>query len=184
MANTATNVTTGKPKIGGAIYRTTEMGTTLPTDADSALDAAFECLGYVSEDGLTNNNSPETEDIKAWGGDTVYTAQTGKDDTFGCTLIEVLNLAVMKAVYNTANVTGTLATGVTIKATSDEPEDAIWVVDMILRGGVKKRVVIPDGKVTEVAEIVYRDNEAVGYGLTIKALHDGTATHYEYIKAA
>lgn len=182
MANTATNVSTGKPKVGGAIYRTTTMTTTLPTSADSTLPEAFVCLGYVSEDGLTNNNSPESENIKAWGGDTVLSTLTAKEDTFGCTLIEVLNVDVLKAVYGSSHVTGTLAAGITVTATTEEPEEAIWVVDMVMRGGVKKRIVIPDGKVSEVAEISYRDNDAVGYGLTITAISDGTATHYEYIK--
>ena len=49
MANTATNVSTGKPNISGAVY-VAPMGTTLPTDATTALDEAFTCLGDVSED--------------------------------------------------------------------------------------------------------------------------------------
>ena len=61
---TATNVSVGKPGASGAIYRA-PLGSTAPTDAETALDAAFVMLGYVSEDGLTNTNSPESDTIKS-----------------------------------------------------------------------------------------------------------------------
>ena len=61
-----------KPKTTGAIW-VAPVGSTLPTDATTALDAAFKCLGYASEDGVTNANSPDTDTVKAWGGDTVLT---------------------------------------------------------------------------------------------------------------
>ena len=181
MANTATNVTAGKPKVGGAIYRA-PIGTTLPTDATTALASAFVCLGYVSEDGLTNDNSPESEDIKAWGGDTVLTLQTSKEDTFGFTLIEALNVDVLKTIYGDDNVTGTLATGITVTANTKELDEYVWAIDMVLRDGALKRIVIPDGKVSEVGTITYADGDAVGYKTTLGTSPDTSGnTHYEYI---
>lgn len=185
MANNTSNVTWGKPAVSGGVWWA-PAGTTLPTDATTALGNDFVCLGYCSEDGLTNSNTPETDTIKAWGGDEVLTIQTGKPDHFSFTLIEPMNVNTLKAVYGDDNVTGTLATGITVKANGDEIPSAVWVFEMILKGGGLKRIVVPIGDVSELGEITYRDNEAVGYNVTINALpggwEDSNDTHREYIK--
>lgn len=183
MSNTASNVSTGKPKVGGAIYRA-PLGTTLPTSISETLADGFACLGYISEDGLVNSNSMKSDSVKAWGGDTVLNYQTEKNDTFKFTMIECLNAEVLKAVYGDDNVSGSLSEGIVIKANSTEQESCCWVIDMVM-GSANKRVTVPSGKVTEVGDITYKDDEAIGYETTISATPDSAGqTHYEYIQSA
>lgn len=183
MANNASNVSVGKPAIAGAIW-VAPLGTTLPNDATTAIDSAkYTCLGYVSEDGLTNSNSPESDSIKAWGGDTVLSILTGKEDTFKFTLIEALNVDVLKFVYGSANVSGTVQTGITIQVNSTDVPACVIAIDMLFTGNVAKRIVLPSAKITEVGDIVYTDGDAVGYETTVTCTPDSYGnTHYEYIK--
>jgi hypothetical protein len=184
MANTATNVTVGKPKVGGAIYAA-PLGSTLPTDSSTALDAAFKCLGYVSEDGVTNNNSPESDSVKAWGGDTVIVLQTDRPDSFAFTLLETLSQDVLNAIYGSANVVADAQGNLTVKATADAMAAQAWVIEMVMRGNRAKRIVIPNGTISELGEIAYKDDEAAGYNVTITDVPDSSGVyHYEYIAAA
>lgn len=179
--NNSGNVTAGKPKVTGAIFRA-PVDTTLPTDAKTELDTAFVCLGYVSEDGVTNANSPESEQTKAWGGDVVLNTQTEKPDTFKFKLIEAKNVDVLKMIYGDSHVTGTLDTGIHVEATAEDPGPAAYVIEMTLKGGDFKRIVIPSASISEMDDIVYSDSEPVGYDVTLVATADETgSTHHEYI---
>ena len=179
MSNAA-NVTTGKRRVDGGIYFA-PAGTTLPTDATTALAAAFKNLGYVSEDGVTNSLSKETTEIKEWGGATVDNVQTGYTDTFSLTFIESMNVDTLKAIYGDSNVTE--ASGaITVTVNASEAPAGVYVIDMVMKGNKLKRIVIPNGKVSELGDIVYKADEAVGYDVTIAASLDANGnTHYEYI---
>ncbi len=182
MANTATNVTTGKPNISGAVY-VAPIGTTLPTDATTALDNAFVCLGYVSEDGLENNNDMDVSAIKAWGGMIVYRSLNELDDNFVLTLIESENTDVLKAVYGSNNVTVDASGNVTVAVKADDPEENVWVFELALRNSRAKRIVIADGAITAREAITYNDSDAVGYGITVSAYPDANGeTHKEYLE--
>ena len=100
-------------------------------------------------------------------------------------MIEALNVDVLKAVYGDDNVEGDLSTGIHVRANSDEQVECCWVFDMILKGSVAKRIVVPCASVTAVEEIAYKDNGAVGYNTTISAIPDaGGDTHHEYMVAS
>lgn len=181
--NDKSKVSTAKPKITGSIF-SAPLGTALPTDATTNLDVAFIHHGYGSDAGLSNSNSPDTEKIKAWGGDVVLIVQNGKEDTFKVKLIESLNVANLKLVYGEKNVTGSLEEGITVAVNDEEQEARSWVIEMAMKGAIK-RIVIPEATITEVGEIKYADKEAVGYELTLSAVKDAEGnSHYEYIKAS
>lgn len=181
MANQPKYVTSAKPKVGGSIY-SAPIGTALPTDATTALNTAFKCLGYVSDDGVQNSDDRKTTDIKSWGGDIVNSVQTEKTDTFKYTLIEALNVDVLKEIYGDSNVTGDLDTGITVKSNSTELGEHVIVIEMVLRNNVLKRIVLPSAKVTDVGEIKYKDGDNVGYETTVTCFPDDNSnTHYEYI---
>lgn len=184
MGNTAMFVTTGKPNISGAVY-TAPIGTTLPTDATTPLDGAFVCLGYVSEDGLENNNEMDVSAIKAWGGMIVYRSLTELDDTFALKLIESENVDVLKEVYGDNNVTVDGNNEVHVEVKADDPQEKIWVFELALRNGLAKRIVIPDGAITSRDTITYNDSDAVAYGITVSAYPDANGkTHDEYMEGA
>lgn len=174
MANTVDYVSTGKPVDVGAVWRA-PLGTTLPATVDATLDAAFNCLGYCSEDGMTNSTNISTENIKAWGGDIVDTPMTEKIETYQFKSIESLNIDVLKAAYGDSNVTGTAATGITVRHNATDQPACVYVVDMFLRNGGRQRTVIPNAKLSNLGDVVYKDNEAIGYDMTFTALSGGFA---------
>lgn len=173
------NVTVGKPKIAGAIFRA-PLGTKLPTTAKETLDTAFVELGYCGEDGLVNSNSAEFEDYKAWGGDVVYSSQTEKTDTFNFSLIEVMNKAVLQTIYGDDHVKGDLENGLTVEANNEELSESSYVFDLLLNGAMK-RIVVPKGKITETGDVTYSDDELTAYETTITCYPSNKITHYEYI---
>lgn len=184
MANTAANVSTGKPAVAGSVYVETASTSTLPTSASGTL-TGFTSLGYVSDDGLTNANTFDSNKIKEWGGADVLSIADNYSDTFKFRLIESLNVDVLKEVFGSSNVTGTLtgSTGVTVSAKPVQYTAKKWVIDMIMNGGVLKRICIPAAAISSVAEIAYTAQEAVGYEITLTCTPDSSGnTHYEYLQ--
>lgn len=181
MGNTATNVTTAKPNVSGAVH-VAPIGTPLPTDATSPLSDAYVGLGYVSDGGIGNSNDMNISTIKEMGGLVVYSSLDELADQFKFVLIEAKNIEVLKAAYGDANVTENNGT-IHVEVKADDPQERVWIIDLVLRGGIAKRIVIFDGAVTARDEITYNASDPVGYGLTVSAYPDSNGkTHDEYIE--
>lgn len=180
MANNAQNVSFGKPKATGAVF-VAPAGTTVPTDATTALNAAFKGLGYVSEDGLVNSVETDTENVNAWGGDLVLVGQTSFSETFTVNLLET-NADALKVYYGDDNVTVS-GDSITITQNSEQLPTVVVVFELVLTGGRVKRIVVPNAQIVDRSgEITYVDGEPIAYPAVFTAYPDSNGnTHTEYI---
>jgi len=174
MANNAKKVAVGKPLASGGAYIAVS-GTAVPTDISTALDAAFKATGYVSSDGLVMSMSADTNEIIAWGGDTVRKVQTSHDVTVALTMLET-GATTAGIYYGTGNVTVVAATSghgeqVNIEVTSAELPRSVWVYELA-DGDRTGRVVLPDAQVTERGDVNFIDEDAVSYPITLTAYPD------------
>lgn len=163
-------VTAAKPQKGGAFFAA-PLNTPIPADATTALNTAFVKLGYLSEDGFENPIEIESSDLKAFGGDVVLTQQTGYKETFKTKLLQSLDPDVLREVYGQENVTqsGGADKAITVRHNSKILPRRVLVFEVLLTGGLVKRIVIPEGQLTERGSTVYKDGEAVGYEVTFAA---------------
>lgn len=181
MGNNADNVSVGKPMVTGGI-NVAPAGTDLPKDAVTALTEAFKCLGYISEDGVTNTIKTDSNQVKAWGGDAVNTTQTSRDESYKFTMIEA-NVEALEQAYGKGNVTKDETTeAITVKHNGLERASYVYVIETIMDESKVKRIIIPKGKVTELGDVVYNGSDPVGYEVTVSAMPDSAGnTAYEYI---
>ncbi|MDO5533231.1 MAG: hypothetical protein Q4F65_01080 [Propionibacteriaceae bacterium] len=171
-------VIAGKPKVGGAVFRA-PLGTAIPTDARTALPAAFKELGYVSSDGWARQINKAYETINAWGGDEVSKSRTEHGVGFNMTLIEDLNADTQTAKWGTAAVTNTAATGthgnlITVTYTGEDTEPGVWVFDMNDQGKLHRTVFPNASDTTESFEQTFSDSEAIGLPFEMTAYKDST----------
>lgn len=172
------NVLTGGPKeFTGGTFRAPK-GTPLPTDAVTALDAAFKDAGFVGEDGLTMNIAKSQEKIREWGKSVVKVIQTEHDVTFTWEYIEFSREAA-EAFFGTDNVTFVAGTGGTPDVLTVNINDKVapvetWVFEMA-DGDVDIRVVVEDGQVaSEGGEFAFNKNDVIRIPMGIEALKSDT----------
>lgn len=155
--------------ITGELY-SAPRGTTAPTTASTALNAAFIGHGYVSEDGVTENWDDSVDNIVAWqGATTVRAARTESTLTLACTLIQTRG-SNLELFYPGSEVVANGAEWkIEVKSpTSDRRSFVLDVVD----GEDLIRIYLGNAELTERGEIPYQSGEAVMYPVTLTAYPD------------
>lgn len=180
MPNTS-DVRIGAPEqeTTGAILHA-PVGTTLPTlssisSSGVTLDGAFTGNEYVSEDGLTLSPDMSTTDIKDWSGATVRKVLESFDGTLSWTMIST-NKNAMEVAFGSNHVTSNAATathGTQVQAElgAHIPDPQSWVF-LMKDGNARIVIVVPKGQITEVGEVTFAANEAVGWEVTLSCYPD------------
>lgn len=164
--NDKSNVSLGKPcAIGGVYYA--PLGTALPKDATTPLAEAYKCIGYISEDGLTNSTDTDTTEVKEWGGATVLKEISSYSETYQFAMLEI-KADSMKLRYGNDNVTDTAGK---LHILHGMPKDEHYVVvfEIMLTGNRKQRLVLPDASVVEYDDITYSAGDPITYSVTLSA---------------
>lgn len=177
------DVRVGAPdqKTTGAIKHA-PVGTTLPNlssiaAAGVALDEAFKGDEYVSEDGLTLAPSTSTTDIKDWSGSVVRKVLESFDGTLSWTMISTnagsLGVAFGEENIETQDASATHGNQVAAKLGPHLPKEQSWVF-LMKDGDARIVIVVPKGQVTEVGEVNFASNAAVGWNVKLSCYPDST----------
>jgi len=155
-----------RPSDGGVFYRA-PLGTTLPTDATSPLNALFMDHGWLGEDGITLMVNRETTDHHAFGSDLVKTTQDNYKEQLQLTLLES-DPDVFETVFGPGITLGTAGGSrtIVIEHRSQQLPRSAFVVEVI-DGNKTRRLVIQEGMVTTLDDINYVHSDLLAYTITV-----------------
>jgi hypothetical protein len=184
IVSVAQEIAAPSPKVTGGVL-VAPLGTTLPTDATTALDPAFITLGRVSVDGVDRTEERPNTEVNDWGGDLIAILQDKYGITLKFKLLQLMNADVQKAAHGQDNVTvtpPTASTGTLIssKMNAQLLDYGSWVIDAYYLK-MSMRLVVPYGRITLVGPLKWVHKELASYDLTLRPFPDLYNNHaYEY----
>lgn len=175
----ASQVGIGAADVSGAIF-VAPKGTTLPTDATTALGGTFKLLGFTSDAGVTISESSSKNDLRAWEGRTVV-ASPVTEYTENIAFMPIqCNADVAKLIWGDSNVTVGTGGALTVKHHGMTMEPVCIVIETTPRENIIKRY-CGTFQLTERGEHVMDGTQVEGRQLTFTAIADSDGfTMYEY----
>lgn len=183
MANsTVAEIQVSQAVVAGALF-SAPSGTTLPTNATTALAGTFLNLGYVGEDGVKPARDVSVDEVKDMNGSVLRRVQTEFSKQFEATMLQVTNEDLNNLIFGDVNVTVTAAGGGASRkiAILDKGEvSGLGVIVVETRDGLARdRRVFPVAQVTSMEEGPLVGNAVQSYTLTVSAYPDSSG-NFEY----
>lgn len=179
----AKNVVLAKPlSVVGGVF-VAPAGTSLPTDASTALASTYKTLGYITSDAVTRTVDRSVDNVYAWGGYLIAATLNEASCTVSFNCAEYLNEQAQALLYGEDNVTVTAAVTtegseaprkMTISGKiNDLPTECVLVIDVRGEDSVG-RIIYPHFKVTELEDVQLAETEPTVVPIKGVAITDGT----------
>lgn len=145
------------------------VGTALPVDVTTALNAAFVEVGHISEDALTESLEITTELLRTWQRPIgIRTLTTEVNWTFQFAMLETspLNLELYYGGAQTTTGSGVATTAIPAWPTATAKAMVIEIID----GNIITRFALPKVEIGEREEIEHINTAGTAYGVTVNVL--------------
>lgn len=160
MAISTEKISDAKAAVTGAVY-VAPKGTSLPTDASTALGSGFETF-YSKTDGAVLKYEHNITMLDAWEATDIDVLNEKNTVELTINPLEVfgLNAAISKLMFNASNVTTGTSGAITAIAIDDSlAEECVVVIETILKGNIKQRFVFPRFQCTTHGDITLKRGE-------------------------
>lgn len=174
--NQTGNVSVGKGAAGAYAW-IAPYGTALPTDNTTPISTTgYKVLGFIDENGVTFADSTSPTDYNDMSGNAIATTPGAVTKTASFVPVE-LKKSTLDIIYGAANVED--ADGV-IEYTDKGPDQTLWTIvfDFVLGADRKWRVVVPQCRLKEMADLTVNYQTLVGRQNTMAVLYDSTIEGY------
>ena len=180
MAEVTTNQT-GNVSVGkgaaGAYAWIAPYGTALPTDNTTPISTTgYKVLGFIDENGVTFADSTSPTDYNDMSGNAIATTPGAVTKTAAFVPVE-LKKSTLDIIYGAANVEDDAGV---IEYTDKGPDQTLWTIvfDFVLGADRKWRVVVPQCRLKEMADLTINYQTLVGRQNTMAVLYDSTIQGY------
>jgi hypothetical protein len=159
--------------VDGGVY-VPDAGVTAPapTNAGTALNAAFKAVGAISEDGITEASSQDRTDIYIWQGATLARRIPGQFTRTWTIGVAEVNAVTVAAHFPGSTITQTVE-GLAIAEKPPTSDIRQWVIEGI-DGARKERIYIPRGEITDRGDVVWSSGAITIREWTLSAYVDGS----------
>jgi hypothetical protein len=165
-----------------------DVGTTAPATPLTQPAAPWSPLGAISDNGLVYGFDEASQEFTPWGLTSPFRrAITKSIRTFKMDLWETARVSVASVMYRLPATSLAPTAGVTTYAetASPQPDKRAWYF-IVMDGTSTRGFYVPQGEVTDRADVTFKQSDMSGYQLTITAYPDSagnTVYHQDYVPA-